>query len=101
MDVVVVDWNLDVGGAQKLEDGVASLDGQVVVDLTGSAFVASSGLRVLLKHAQRLADSGGVLVVCGVNPTVAEVFSISGFDSIIDSYADAEAAGAALEGKNG
>lgn len=98
METVAVDWNLDVAGAQQLEGVVGSLSGIVVVDLTNSAFVASSGLRVLLKHAQRLNDSGGKLAVCGVNPTVAEVFSISGFDSIIESFDDADAAGAALEG---
>ena len=101
MDVVEVDWNLDVAGAQRLEASVTPLSGTVVVDLTSSKFVASSGLRVLLKHAQRLSDSGGQLAVCGVNPTVAEVFSISGFDSIIDSFDDADAARHALEGASG
>ncbi len=96
MTDIDVTWNLDVAGAQQLEDAIADLSGQVAINLTDTAFVASSGLRVLLKHAQRFSDEGGVLVVCGANPTVAEVFQISGFDTIIDSYAGIEEARAAL-----
>ena len=96
MTEIDVTWNLDVAGAQQLEDSIADLSGQVVINLADTAFVASSGLRVLLKHAQRLSDDGGALVVCGANPTVAEVFQISGFDTIIDSYDGIEEARAAL-----
>jgi anti-anti-sigma factor len=44
--------------------------------------VASSGLRILLKAAQRL-STGGSLTVTNANDTILEVFRISGFASVI------------------
>jgi len=92
MVVVTSDWNLDVAGAQRLESALETLTGIVVVDLTRVAFVASSGLRVLLKHAQRLKTANGELRLCGANETVSDVFRMSGFDSIIAIYETCEAA---------
>ena len=83
MPVFAPSWNLDVAGARRLEEAITPLEGAVVIDLSGVAFVASSGLRVLLKQAQRLKGQGGELRVCGADKTVAEVFVMSGFDSII------------------
>jgi anti-anti-sigma factor len=83
---VAPDFNLDVVGAQKLDtvlDDIDPADGQCVVDLARVAFVASSGLRILLKQAQRLDVGGGELVVTNVSDVVAEVFEMSGFDQII------------------
>jgi anti-anti-sigma factor len=47
---------------------------------------------VLLSTAKKLKGTGGVLKICGLNPTVQEVFDISGFGSILNvakSEADA------------
>ena len=90
MVVVAPSWNLDVAGAQRLEEVIEPLDGAVLVDLSGVAFVASSGLRVLLKHAQRLKSGDGALRLCGANDTVNDVFRMSGFDSIIEIYGECE-----------
>ena len=86
MTVIVPDWNLDVAGAQRLEKELAETEGVVLVDLENVSFVASSGLRVLLKHAQRLQAGGGELRLCSANATVADVFQMSGFDSILSVY---------------
>jgi anti-sigma B factor antagonist len=83
MVVVKPAWNLDVAGAQRLEELIAPLDGTVNVDLSDVAFVASSGLRIFLKHAQRLKNSGGELRLSGANETIMSVFNMSGFADII------------------
>jgi anti-anti-sigma factor len=57
---------------------------RMVLDFSDVPYIASSGLRVLLKLAQRLKTEGGVLRLCAVNDTVGEVFQISGFDKILD-----------------
>lgn len=57
---------------------------RVLLDFTDVAYIASSGLRVLLKLAQRLKIEGGQLQLCSANETVGEVFRISGFDKILD-----------------
>lgn len=86
-DPVHVDWKLDVSGAGKLEKklitAVPEPNGELIVDLTDCKFVASSGLRILLKKAQQLASNGGDLVIEGANETVLEVLKVSGFDRVI------------------
>lgn len=79
-------YNLDVAGAAKLEKELThaqATDGEVVVDLSDVKFVASSGLRVLLKSAQALSRQDAVLVVSGANDTVLEVLRMSGFDKLL------------------
>ncbi len=49
-------------------------------------FISSAGLRVLLATAKRLRGTGGDLRICALNPTVQEVFDISGFGSILSVY---------------
>jgi anti-anti-sigma factor len=84
MTVVKPQGNLDVAGAAALEKELATLTGDVVVDLSDVSFVASSGLRVMLKTAQRLKSQGGSLAVTHANATVREVFTISGFAMVVD-----------------
>jgi anti-anti-sigma factor len=78
---------LDVAGAAELDKQlmhVQPTDGEVVVDLSDVTFMASSGLRILLKNAQRLLrDYKAELVVANPNETVVEVLKMSGFDKII------------------
>jgi anti-anti-sigma factor len=61
--VVKPQVNLDVAGSAALEKQLAGLDGDVTIDLADVSFVASSGLRVMLKVAQRLRGGGGSLSV--------------------------------------
>jgi len=86
MTTVAVDYNLDVAGAAELEKELMHAqptDGEVVVDLSNVKFVASSGLRVLLKSAQRLSRAKADLVVTNASQTVLEVLRMSGFDRLI------------------
>ena len=88
--------NLDTASAgpveaelMKLIEGKAN---QLLLDFTDVPFIASSGLRVLLKTGQTLKANGGKLHICSINDTVREVFEISGFDrifSVFDSKQDA------------
>jgi anti-sigma B factor antagonist len=86
MSVVRPTANLDVAGAQKLEKELVTAvptDGELIIDLSACKFVASSGLRVLLKSAQRLSREGADLVIIGASDTVREVLKVSGFDRVV------------------
>jgi anti-anti-sigma factor len=83
MSVVRPSVNLDVAGAAALEKQLADASGDLVIDMSEVTFVASSGLRVMLKVAQRLKSQGGQLSISNPNDTVREVFRISGFASVV------------------
>ncbi len=65
---------------------------QVVMNFTGLDYINSTGLRVLLLLAKRLARVKGKLVLCEMKEHIFEVFKISGFNqilTIVDTEADA------------
>ncbi len=77
----------------------ASLDGgarRVVVDMSGVEYVSSAGLRVILTMLKATRSLKGTLAFCGLQPMVSEVFRISGFNSMLSTYATTTEALAAL-----
>lgn len=51
---------------------------ELVVDLTGVDYINGAGLRAFESAAAALADSGGELVVCGLQPPVQVAFGLAG-----------------------
>ncbi len=93
-----IEGRLDNGSAAAVEEGLLPLLGQsrVALDLAAVGFVSSAGLRVLLKAAKLAKASGTAFVICGLQPTVREVYEISGFDRIIQAHPNRDEALAAL-----
>jgi anti-anti-sigma factor len=60
----------------KLVDGGTR---QVLIDFSGVEYISSAGLRVLLVLAKRLRSDRGLLVLCGLNAAVRQVFDLAGF----------------------
>ena len=98
--ILTADGRLDAdtaGGVQGQID--ALIDGgetRLLLDLTKLDYVSSAGLRVLLITAKRLDGSNGRFAICGLSDNVAEVFTVSGFDTIIDIHPDVPSALAAI-----
>lgn len=73
-------------------DGLVEADELLIVaDFSAVDFVSSAGLRVLLSTAKRIGPSGS-LRLCGLNPTVREVFDVSGFSTIFAIFDDESSA---------
>jgi len=62
-----------------LKELLAEGTNQILLNLEGVDFIASTGLRVILATGKKLLASQGKLVICCLNPTVSEVFRMSGF----------------------
>ena len=71
---------------ELLDEGTTKL----LLNLEGVDFIASTGLRVILATGKKLMATGGKLVICSLNPTVADVFRMSGFSQMFDVF-DTEA----------
>lgn|SRR5690554_4652914 len=56
---------------------------RIVLDLAHLDYISSAGLRVVLLLAKKLKQAGGALMLCDLQPSVREVFEISGFLSIL------------------
>lgn len=68
----------------------------IVLDLAGTDYVSSAGLRVMLSTVKALRGSERRFLLCGVNDDVMGVLAVTGFDRFITIAGDAEQALATL-----
>jgi len=95
-EVVVVNLagRLDTSTATDFDFAMephADKPARILLDLSGIQYVSSAGLRVFLMLAKKLQKAQGKLVLCGLNPTVREVFDIAGFSKILQIEPDRSA----------
>jgi anti-anti-sigma factor len=87
VNLVSLEGNLDISASEQFDSELGSqIDGgarKIILDFSGVKFVASTGLRMILKAAQRMKAENGLLHICCVNETVMEVFQMTGFDTIL------------------
>lgn len=91
VDVFRVEGVIDVESARTLREfllvHVTRDDQRVVVDLSGVAFMDSSGLGALV-GAWRVVRDRGALCIAGARPVVRRILSISGLDSTFRLFPD-------------
>jgi anti-anti-sigma factor len=59
---------------------------RVVLDMAGTDYIASTGLRALMLAARQAKAQGGVLVAAALQPVVREVFEIARFTLIFKTF---------------
>jgi anti-anti-sigma factor len=91
-----LDTNNSPGAEAKINELIEGGATRLLVNFERLNFISSSGLRVLLATAKKLGPVGGTLRICALNPTVQEVFDISGFGTILNVSASEEEALAAF-----
>jgi len=94
-DVVVLSpiGRVDQTTAEGLKAGLAGFlarcaTGQdtIVLDLAGVDYVSSVGLRVLMLTAKQAKAQGGTVVVAALQPVVREIFDISRFSLVFETF---------------
>lgn len=96
IQVVSVNGSLDALTAPELADALTTQlregNAQLVADLGKLEYTSSAGLRVLLNSVKEARSKGGDLRLAAVQPNVQKVLDLSGFMSIMKSYASVDAA---------
>lgn len=89
---------LDIATAPEVEAQLLALlvGSGVLLDMAEVRFVSSAELRVLLKTAKAAKAEARAFAICGLRPEMWEVFEISGFDRIMQTFARRDEALAAL-----
>ena len=81
-----LEGRLDTITAPSLEavlaDTLDSADA-VTMDFSTLEYISSAGLRVLLGAQKQLNKKQGSMIIKNVNPTIMEVFEITGFSDIL------------------
>jgi anti-sigma B factor antagonist len=93
-DVATVRGELDIATAPQLASALEGTTGRIVVDLTETSFLDSTGLRTLTTLGK--ADDSKLALVCPEsNRAVLLVLELSRLDTVIDRFETLEAAGVA------
>jgi len=86
---------LDIAGADEVEMPFSIISGKynrVIVDFTDVTFLASIGIRILVKAARAIGNRKGRLVVFNPTEDARKVLRSTGIDTIIPVVADEKAA---------
>ena len=82
-----------------LEPHLAACSGTgpaLLFDLSALEYISSAGLRVLMIAAKSMRARKARIGVAALTPTVAEIFTISRFDAVVEVYAGVREALAAM-----
>ncbi|KWT76848.1 STAS domain-containing protein [Candidatus Magnetominusculus xianensis] len=88
--VVIVSGRIDTVAAPLVEKEIKNVitggKHKIVIDLSGSDYISSGGLRVLLGTAKDLKAVGGELRLCGLTDNVMKIFKLAGFTKVFNIY---------------
>jgi anti-anti-sigma factor len=94
--VIGIDGRIDTTNFNTFENEIlAIIDGgntHIVLNCGKMNYISSSGLRVFLIVQKKLLGLGGKLHLCEMQPTIKEIFDISGFSSIFKIFETEEKA---------
>ncbi len=94
--ILSFEGNLDTNTAPDAENEINALidagTQKILINFEKLDYISSAGLRILLATAKKLKPTGGDMKICSLNPTVQEVFDISGFATILNVAASEEEA---------
>jgi anti-sigma B factor antagonist len=100
--VVAVQGEIDLFTAPELKQTLAeAIEGgktRIAVDLTGTSFLDSTALGVLIGAVKRLRSRDGVLTIVNTDQNIAKTFEITGLDQIFTIMPTRDEAVAALDG---
>ncbi|MTD44382.1 anti-sigma factor antagonist [Conexibacter sp. W3-3-2] len=85
--VLAVAGEIDLFTAPDLKHAAAeAIEGgarRIVIDLTDTRFLDSTGLGVLIGIAKRVRPAGGDVAIVNTEPTTASTFAITGLDGVL------------------
>ena len=83
-ETIKISGRIDSNNAKQFEDELleaASAGENITLDAAELEYISSAGLRVLLKLKKSKSGSVGVV---NVSPEIYDIFSVTGFDNILD-----------------
>lgn len=93
--IISVNGRIDTVTAREFESEILAViekNTKVVIDCNELDYISSSGLRVFLIGHKKINSLGGKLHLCNLQPSIKEIFDISGFSSIFSIFPEIDSA---------
>ena len=94
--VVKLEGRLEISNSSQFEQDCMNWieQGQrkFILDLGALEYISSAGLRSILAATKKLKAQNGSLALCSLSGLVEEVVTVSGFDNILQVFADLDQA---------
>jgi anti-sigma B factor antagonist len=95
-EIVTLPAEIDVTNAQRIGDELHAAFGPgvavVIADMTGTAFLDSSGIRYLLLASEHAAQANAELRLVTESAAVLRILAITGVDRLLKTYPTLQAA---------
>lgn len=93
--LVTIDGRIDTTNYHEFEKAMSQLFDEdvkaIYLDCSALNYISSSGLRVFLTVQKKMMSTGGKFLLFAMQPTIKEIFDISGFSSIFSIFDTEEA----------
>lgn len=94
--LVAIEGRIDTTNYNEFEQAMNLLFEEktkaIYLDCSGLSYISSSGLRVFLTVQKKMMATGGKFLLFAMQPTIKEIFDISGFSSIFSIFDTEESA---------
>jgi anti-anti-sigma factor len=94
--VVGMEGRIDATSTQALEqhclEWIEAGEKLLIFDFSTTQYISSAGLRTFLLTAKKMSAAHGEIRLAGMNPTLNNVFEISGFSKLFAIFPTTEAA---------
>lgn len=77
---------------KKMQEILELKHTRIILDCKDMDYISSSGLRIFLIAQKSMMAESGVLKICNLQPSIQEVFDMSGFSMIFSIHPDLETA---------
>jgi len=88
--IIDIEGRIDTTNFNVFEKEIVGLidsgETNVIINCEGLNYISSSGLRVFLIAMKKLKNLKGKLHLCEMQPTIKEIFDISGFSTIFKIF---------------
>jgi anti-sigma B factor antagonist len=92
VSILALDGYLDAHTAPQFENVIQEeFDAgriRILVDCAGLTYISSAGLGVFMSFIEDIREAGGDIKLCGMTPTVYQVFEILGFPELFQILPD-------------
>ncbi|MGI6144156.1 MAG: STAS domain-containing protein [Peptococcia bacterium] len=103
--IVRVDGDFDLVTANEFREKIdhsleETVSQNLLLDLTKTNFIDSSGLGVILGRYRKVKANQGEVIICGAKPAIVNIFEVSGITSLMPICNTEEEAWELLESKS-